>query len=320
MADIEEKADETVEIPAEEAHQEVEIQLNDTPKVEIRAKVEQPEVDEREQQLREIKRQYEDAKRREAAERQARQQAEEYAYQQAQQAQYAKADAQDNRLRTVLNAIEATERTAASAERDYADAMAAGDYTLAAKAQRVMAQAESHLLQLENAKANVEDALQSMQTEGRVQEPQRQRFTPQQAPQDPLESLAARLTPKSAAWLRSHPDVATKVPKLTAAHQAAVELEGIEVESPEYFQYIEQRLGLSQQGTRPSKKAMASAPVSTSSGSMSSRSSGNGSTMVLSPAEVEQALLNEPQLSRDKALEMYARNKAALIREGKLSA
>lgn len=319
MAEIENKADETVEIPTEEANQEVEIQLDDAPKVETRAEIKQPEVDEREEQLKEIKRQYEEAKRREVEERQRRQQAEEYAYQQEQQAQYAKADAQDNRLRTVLNAIEATERTAASAERDYADAMAAGDYTLAAKAQRVMAQAESHLLQLQNAKANVEEALQSMQTEGRVQEPQRPRYAQQEAPQDPVESLAARLTPKSAAWLRDHPEAAGKVQKLTAAHQAAVELEGITVESPEYFQYIEQRLGLSQQSAKPSKKAMASAPVSTSSG-ISSRSNGNGSTMVLSPAEVEQALLNEPQLPRDKALEMYARNKAALIREGKLSA
>lgn len=319
MADIEPNAEETVQIPTEEAQESVEIKLDDAPKVEARAEVAEPEVDEREQQLIEIKRQYEDAKRREAAERQARQQAEEYAYQQAQQAQYAKADAQDNRLRTVLNAIEATERTASSAERDYADAMASGDYALAAKAQRIMAQAESHLLQLQNAKANVEDALQSMQTEGRVQEPQRTRFAPQEIEQDPVEALASRLTPTSAKWLRSHPEVANKIPKLTAAHQAAVELEGITVESPEYFQYIEQRLGLSQSNAKPGKKAMASAPVSTSSG-ISSRSTGNGSTMVLSPAEVEQALLNEPQLPKDKALEMYARNKAALIREGKLSA
>ena len=42
--------------------------------------------------------------------------------------------------------------------------------------------------------------------------------------------------------------------------------------------------------------------------------------MVLSPAEVEQALLMEPDLPREKALEVYARSKQALIREGKLNA
>jgi hypothetical protein len=42
--------------------------------------------------------------------------------------------------------------------------------------------------------------------------------------------------------------------------------------------------------------------------------------MTLSAAEVEQALLIDPDLPREKAIEQYARNKAALIREGKMSA
>jgi hypothetical protein len=334
MDDIEDNVPQAIDLPKEEP---VEIRLDDEGKSSkkaekkaakeddrsVKAENVQSDTDEREKQLIEIKRQYEEAKRREAAERQARQQAEEYAYHQAQQAQYAKADAQDNRLRTVLNAIEATERTAISAERDYADAMAAGDYAQAAKAQRIMAQAESHLLQLQNAKANVEDALESMQAEGRVQEPPRPRFAPQQPPQDPVEALSSRLTPKSAAWLRAHPEAANHVEKLSAIHQYAVNIKGIEAESPEYFKYVEKKLGIDQSDdyvpNKSSRKAMASAPVSSSSG-MSSRSNGNGNTMILSPAEVEQALLNEPTLPKDKALEMYARNKAALIREGKLSA
>jgi hypothetical protein len=40
----------------------------------------------------------------------------------------------------------------------------------------------------------------------------------------------------------------------------------------------------------------------------------------LSAEEVEFALLAEPQLSREKAIESYARNKASLIKAGKLSA
>lgn len=328
MDEIEEIQAEKVEIPAD---QPVEVHLEDEPKAEKREKRESRAAvdenannvqDEREQQLIEIKRQYEEQKRRAEAERNARQQAEQYAYEQAQKAQYAQYDAEGNRLQTYINAIEATEQAASNAERAYADAMASGDYAAAGRAQRAMASAEAHLLRLQNEKSQAEQYVESLRTEGRVQAPPRQTFEPQQS-QDPVEAMAARLTPKSAAWLRSHPEAVGKVEKLTAAHAAATQLEGLEVESPEYFRYVEERLGIGQQAQapKPAKKAMASAPVQSSSSMVSSRSSnGNGSTMVLSPAEVEQAVLNEPDLPRDKALEVYARNKAALIREGKLSA
>lgn len=330
MDENEEIQIEKVEIPADES---VEVRLDDEPKAEKREKHEKTEArvekkagepDEREQQIVEIKRQYEEQKRRAEAERQARQQAEQYAYEQTQKAQFAHYSAEGSRLQTYINAIDATEQAATNAERAYADAMASGDYQAAGRAQRAMASAEAHLLRLQNEKAQVEQEVEALRTEGRVQAPPRQTFEPEQ-PSDPVEALAARLTPKSAAWLRSHPEAANSVSKLTAAHSSAVEFEGLTPETPEYFRYIEDRLGFSQSREPESdrrtstKKAMASAPVQSSSSSSSSGSPrGNGSTMVLSPAEVEQAILNEPDLSRKDALEVYARNKAALIREGKL--
>ena len=104
---------------------------------------------------------------------------------------------------------------------------------------------------------------------------------------------------------------------------AAVELEGIAVESPEYFDYIEQRLGLSSKKPpstlSPTKKPMASAPVNNSSSySNPTGRVSNGDTMHLTAAEVEMALLAEPELPRQKALEAYARNKAECIRRGEL--
>jgi hypothetical protein len=42
--------------------------------------------------------------------------------------------------------------------------------------------------------------------------------------------------------------------------------------------------------------------------------------MTLRPDEVEMAILAEPDLPRDKAIESYARNKAFLIKQGKLTA
>lgn len=276
-------------------------------------KGQEPAVDEREAALNSMKDQLEAAKRQADQDRIARQRAEQYAYQQAQNAQYAQAEAATSTLRGVQNAIDATEQTAGTAERAYADAMAAGDYQLAARCQRAMAAAETQIAQLLEQKRNIENYMQT--TEGRVPEPQYQpQQQPQQAPQDPVEALASRLTPKSADWLRAHPEAAHKVNKLTAAHQAAVELEGITPETPEYFSYIEKTLGMSKSAP---KKSMASAPVSSASSPLSSRSS-NGNSMVLSAAEVEQAILNDPDLPRDKAIENYARAKAALIREGKM--
>ena len=293
-----------------------------------------PVVDEREKALQELKRQYEAQKLRAEAEREARRKAEMYAQQQAQHLGRANIEVQDGNLRVILNAIDATEQAADNAQRDYADAMAAGDYALAAKAQRAIAQCEAHLLQLNNGKQKLEEYLQQT-TEGSVYEPQVPSFEPN-IPQDPVEMYAAKLTPKSAQWLREHPEVVGKIGKLTRAHQDAVE-DGIVAESPEYFQYIESRLGYSSSARSsdpepeqdlpqrapsqpaPSRKNLASAPVSSSTTSVSPRSSSNN-TMVLSPSEVEAAILMEPSLSREKAIEVYARSKADLIRQGKISA
>ena len=278
------------------------------------------EPDEREVALIDLRKQLDEQKAHTERERAARAEAEKLALQRADEATAAKGEVQDSNLRVILNAIDAAEQGATNAERSYADAMASGDYGAAAKAQRSMAQSEAQLLQLKNGKAALEDRLASRTTEGRVDDT-RQPTQPVVPPGDPVEALATRLPPKSAEWLRAHPTAAGQVNKLTAAHQSAVELEGIAVESPEYFSYIEQRLGLGDKKPEPrtqSKPSMGSIPVSSSSSSGSSRSSGN--VMTLSPAEVEFAIINEPYLTRDKALEVYARSKAQLIKEGKMNA
>ena len=139
---------------------------------------------------------------------------------------------------------------------------------------------------------------------------------------------AERLAPRSAEWLRSHPEVVQKIGKLTRAHQDAVE-DGYTPESDDYFRFIENRLGIDSEPqsearrpepSQPNRRALASAPVTSSASVTSSRSGGSSNTMVLSPAEVEMAVLAEPELPRDRAIENYARNKAFLIKQGKLSA
>lgn len=318
MSDVDEKALDDVAAVKEEP---VVVNLGDdaAPPPEKKPDDEpQPEVDEREQALADLRKQLDEKTAAEARERAAREQAEKFARDQHLKVKTAEVEIQDSNLRTIVNAIDSVEQAAKAAVRAYADASANGDYEAAAEAQRSIARAESQLLQLNNGKRALEDRLQA-RTEGRVQDDVPQ-FRPQ--PQDPIEAMAANLTPKSAAWLRAHPDAAKHVSKLTAAHSAAVELEGIEVESPAYFEYIEKRLGMGEASppkkedpAPPRKQPIPSAPTNSGSGSGGGNSP---SQMTLSPGEVEIAILNEPSLPRDKALEIYARNKAALIREGKL--
>lgn len=318
-----------------------EVALDDKPDIrEPEAKVtsaeEQPAVDPREAQLLEMKKLYEsqrraaeDAKRRAEAEREARKRAEQFAREQAQNVQYAQNNVQQADLRIITNAIEATEAAAEHAERTYSDAMAAGDYALAAKAQRAMAKAEADLLQLNNGRARLEESLQQP-VEGRVDGPQIPSFEPQIAP-DPVEMYAERLSPKSAAWLRAHPDAVHKINRLTRAHQDAVE-DGIVAESPEYFEFIESRLGIAAapaashdepaqelpRSAAPTKKSVASAPVSSSTTSINPRSSADPNVMRLSADEVEMAVMAEPDLPREKAIAAYAQNKAYMIKAGRM--
>ena len=288
------------------------------------------EIDERERALNELRRQYEFQKQVASAEREARKQAEQFARQQAQQVNYARNEVQDSNLKVIMNAIDATSQAAEAAERDYATAMAAGDYAMAARAQRIMAQAESQLLQLNNGKNRLEEVLQQNTAEGAINEPEIPNFEPQ-IPQDPVEMYAAKLAPKSAQWLRQHPDAVNKIGKLSRAHQDAVE-DGIVAESPEYFRFIESRLGydaddyIEPEPAAPPprqsvahKRPSASAPVTSSASAISPRASSPNS-MVLDSSQVEFALMAFPDMPRDKAIEAYARNRAALIREGKIQA
>jgi len=341
----EEKIEKPVEVVLPEESI-TEVELDDTtskikeesPKVTIKEEkepeAEKPKavIDEREKALADLRKQYEHQKRIADAEREARRAAEEYARQQAQQVGYARNDVQDSNLKLILNAIDSTEAAAANAERDYAMAMSEGNYQAAAEAQRAISRAEAHLLQLQNGKQKLEENLQQNTAEGSVYEPQIPSFEPK-LPQDPVEMYASKLAPRSAQWLREHPEVVNqnKIGKLTRAHQDAVE-DGLAAESPEYFRYIESRLGYNE-ASQPEeqareqpilreaqKKSIASAPVSSSSSISATRSTANSNTMVLSSAEVEMAILAEPDLTREKAIESYARNKAYLIKQGKLSA
>jgi hypothetical protein len=97
-----------------------------------------------------------------AAEQHARQRDEELAKVRGQQAE-AQAEIGDTRYQVVLNSIDAFNRESELAQRDYATALATGNFEASADAQKRMARTEAQLVQLEAGKAAMEEQARAAQ-------------------------------------------------------------------------------------------------------------------------------------------------------------
>lgn len=222
----------------------------------------------------------------------------------------ARTEVQDTNLSLVTNAIETVKQSSDVLKGRYRDAMAAGDFDAAADIQTDMASNAAKLLRLEEGKVALEAAPKPT--------PQRQEAT------DPVERLAAMLTPRSAAWVRAHPQFATDPRKnrdMIRAHEDAID-DGHVPDSPAYFLAIEDKLNLTrrQEAVEPDdalsgaaepiqrRAAPAAAPVSRTG-------TGNGqraNTVRLNAAQREIAALN------GLTDEEYARNLITLQKEGRM--
>lgn len=214
-------------------------------------------------------------------------------------------------LDAIANAIDAATQEAESAEREYAAAMESANYAEGAKAQRKMAKAEAKKLQLEDGKYALEQEIERVKNAP----PERQQLKTQQRNTDPLEAVASNLPPKSAAWLRSHPECAVPNSKennrLTAAHFNAM-AEGHAPETEGYFKYLDTQMGYAddqdddEPAPKPKKKAYMSAPPSREP----PNTNGKSPTKVhLSAAEKEMAEQFNPELPPHKAHLLYAKSK-----------
>lgn len=281
------------------------------------------------------KRAVEEARQQTLAERAAREEAERRAFENERYAQAATAQAQDGRLTAISNAIRAMNSEAENAERALSEALSAGDSAMAAKAQRHLAGVEARLLQLENGKAALEEQLQEQvqRLRQQQQQPQPQRREPQQNV-DPVEQWASTLSKPSADWVRSNADALRDqrvVRKIGAAHSYAVDVKGIEPDTPEYFNFIEQEIGLRQHndsaaenkeqprtssGQFAPKKPVPAAPVS-SAGASSGRTRGETITLSAEMRDVAHSMYSD--MSPQDAERQYAMDRAAMIKSGRLS-
>ena len=228
----------------------------------------------------------------------------------------ARGQVDEGNLQLVTSAIDTLKRETDILKANLRAAMATGDYSAAADAQEAMADAKAKLLQLENGRA----ALQEQAKNPRIH--------PQQIPTyDPVETLASQLSPRSAAWVRAHPEFARNerlTQKMVAAHNL-VTADGVQPDTDEYFETVERILGVQ---APAASVAAAEAPMSAASAPTQRRSSPAAAPVSRSGTGTGGGSPNVVRLSADEremakmmgmTAEEYARNKLALIKDGKLT-
>jgi len=116
----------------------------------------------------------------------------------------------------------------------YAEAMAISDYDGAAKLNQQIVMNANKMIQLEN-------------------DLERTKYAQQEQQGSQLDQIIKSVSRESAEWLKEHRsdlDDARMIRKMFRAHEDAVE-DGIKPDSDEYFEYIEDRLGLSDKKQAP---------------------------------------------------------------------
>jgi len=247
-------------------------------------------------------------------ERAARSTAEKRAQEASQSAFTAQNEALDSNFHLVTNAISTIAQTNDILKSNYRDAMSVGDFERAADIQSEMSSNAAKLLQLEQGKQAIE----------RAPRPQ----APQPYIADRLQSVVnslAETAPRSANWVRSHPEYARDdrlFQKMMSAHQLAVS-DGIVPETDEYFAEIESILRIrrsdsSEDYSDPSRTAAQvtqrrsappAAPVSRSGTAPGTRP--NTVRLTREQAEMAEMMGMTPQ--------EYAKNMLLLQKEGKMN-
>lgn len=232
-----------------------------------------------------------------AAERKAREAAEATARDAQEAAKRSQGDAFTQRANVIAGAIETVSLEQKQATSALEAALEAGDYKTVAATQVQIAETAAKLVRLQEAKS-VMDAQKGKPApahEGRVERP------PESRAQDAFEEMVSSLTPKSQAWVRRNPECFTDKKlyhKTMSAHQAAL-ADDIETDTPEYFAFLEERIGLRQKpaANDPQPTTTSRAPAARTSAPPNRDTGGNGSRLqgnkiTLSAAEREAARMS----------------------------
>lgn len=219
------------------------------------------------------------------------------------EAHAARGTVQETNLHLVTNAIDTLRQSSEIAKANYKAAMANGDYDAAATYQEEMASHAAKLLQLEQGKQALESAPQPV--------------APVQRISDPVEAFASQLSPRSAEWVRKHPQYVTDPrlnQKMIAAHNMVL-ADGHAADTDGYFEAVEALLGVRKPApdSAMSEAAQPTARRSTPPPAAPvSRETRGGNIVRLTAEEREMASMMK------MTPEEYAKNKMALKKEGRL--
>lgn len=227
------------------------------------------------------------------------------------QAREAQTKVAQSELDVVSSSIMAVESERDAIRRELKDAMERGDVDGTVTANERLAEVTTTLKQLKEGKENLEKTRSE---------------TPVTSA-DPVESYISKFSPRSQEYLRQHQDLVTdasKNKKLIAAHYEA-EAEGLAPDSDQYFAFIDQKLGFSDDGApqkQSSRRATPAAPVSRG-GDLSSGGSNTGANVVkLTPGEAKAAVDGSivwnsgPNRGEPIGVKEYARRKAMMMKSG----
>jgi hypothetical protein len=317
MADEPENTEDHIEVTLET----VEKIESDEPKVEIEE--EQPEVSAKPEETAEIppEKGIQELKRRLEEEKQARIQAEKQAREAHERALKANTDKSESQYQLVVNAIETVKERAKALETAYAEALSVGDTTKAAEIVSAMSSNNGQLERLKDGKKAMKRQMQ--EAEEQAKQPLQQ-VQPRGSIVDQLIDNVSQTSRASAEWLdanRAYIRDERDVRKMFRAHEDAID-DGIRADTPEYFEFIESRLGVRRKVDDVPEKEVAENPMSSASAPAQKRSTQPP------PAPVTRGTPrpNTMRLSKDEAEtaralgytpEEYAKNKALLMKEGR---
>jgi len=244
-------------------------------------------------------------------ERQARFDAERRAKDAVESARSSKMDVERTNLQLLETAIESIKQDNAVLKARMRDAHAIGDTDAMFDLQEAVSKNTYKLEHIEDGRKRLESQIRQPQVE---------------TSRDPVEALASQLTPRSADWVRRHPQCVTDqrlYQKMIASHNLAV-ADGFAPDSDEYFEAIENTMKLSPK--REARVEEVDEPFSAAASPNKARTSPPAAPVsrTASSGAPRQNVVRLSKDEREMAQMMgmtdqeYAKNKMALVKEGKL--
>lgn len=235
------------------------------------------------------------------------------------------------------NGIAAAEQEIANLETRLAAAMKTGDAAEVAKSTRGIATAQGRLDQMVSVKGRIErwekDQMARFEAAAKAarENPQPRQPTRPTGSGTDISAYSA----ETQTWLNAHPEVRDSADKMAQAlkHHHAALGEDLTPDTPAYFKFIEKRLGIGKQEEKDDENVVdinaapdePPPPPATDTAAAPSRGNGNGQAknttgrIRLTQAEMETARNTFSWLKTDdEKYKAYAKNKAELIKEGRL--